>query len=502
MKSVGDRMKKSKLVYLLSIVCILVICVGLQNIKLKKNAARVHQHRQVQAQSDQLDATASNAEEGGTHLPIVKIDTDGQKVPGTPIPGTDGKLFEKTADGEESILVSFELIDGKKGENYATNSPAVSSQARIHYRGNSSRFFDKKSYSLRLVKKDGTKNAKELAGMGAHDDWVLNGPFLDRSLLRNYLCLNIAGEIMEYAPNVRYCELYLDGEYQGLYLLMERISRSETRINLPKPEKNSDMTSYIVRWDRVGKGDFELNNFTYYTYISGVSALDIQYPGTNQMTKGRFGYIEDDISQIEKVLYSYDLTDPYKGINNYIDINSFAEYFIINEFFRNVDAGRFSTFYYKDARGKLKTCVWDFNNACDNYIDYEWNETGFSMQAAPWFDALLKNPQFVSAVISKYRRLRQTVLSEEYLISYIEETVAWLGDEVDKNFEKWGYVFDLSKYNGMNYLMPAERNDTSFEGAVARLKAFLINRGNWLDEHIDTLLQFCHESKTRNELTR
>ncbi len=464
----------------------------------KTDINRVHQHRMAQWQGPDTEETVNP----GTKLPIISIETGGQAVPGTPVSGSDRGAFETAADGGNTIEASFELIDGQKGSNHPEDEPCAVSAARIRYRGNSSRYFDKKSYSVHLIKEDGSENALELAGMSAHDEWVLNGPFLDRSLLRNYLCLNIAGEIMEYAPNVRYCELYVNGEYQGLYLLMESIGRGDGRISIPKPEKNSDVTSYIVRWDRTGKGDHELNNYTFYTYKNDVSSLDVRYPGNNQITAGRFSYIENDISRVEKAIYSCDLTDDRRGAASYIDINSFAEYFVINEFFRNVDAGRFSTFYYKDARGKLKTCVWDFNNACDNYIDYVWGEAGFTMQDAPWFGQLLKDERFVTAVVAKYRKLRKSVLSEEYLLSYVDETVDWLGDEIDKNFYKWGYVFDLSQYNGMNYLTPAERNDTSHQEAVKRLKDFITVRGRWLDEHIDTLFQYCHESKNINELTR
>lgn len=490
---------KSKLIYIMTIVSMIGLCIGLYHFNIENKTVRVHQHREIEWQ-------ATKAEENGgfqTHIPIIKIETGGQKVPGTPISGDgEGVTYETAANGETTIRASFSVIDLQKGANSITDKPTLSSLAQISHRGNSSRFFDKKSYSIHLVLEDGTENKKEMAGMVAHDEWVLNGPFLDRSLLRNYLALNISGEIMEYAPNVRYCELFVDGKYEGLYLLMENISRGEGRINIKKPDKNSSITSYIVRWDREGKGDQELDNYVYYTYRSGISALDVSYPGLNQITEERIGYIKQDISKMEKVLYSYDLTNEKKSYTQYIDLNAFAEYFIINEFFRNVDAGRFSTFYYKDARGKLKPCVWDFNNGCDNYIDYSWNEEGFNMMNAPLFDALIKDKKFVTAVVSKYRQLRRGVMSETYLFNYIDETNAWLGDAVSRNYQVWGYVFDLSNYNGMNYLTPVERNVTSHEQAVQQLKDFLVKRGNWLDEHIETLYQYCHESKNVNELIK
>lgn len=472
-------------------------CIGLYLLDIESKRVRIHQHREAEWQ-------AAKTEENGefqTHIPIISINTFGQKVPGTPIVADNESVmrFETGSNGETAITASFSLIDLQQGANSLTDKPTLSSLAQIRYRGNSSRFFDKKSYSIHLVLEDGKENKKEVAGMSAHDEWVLYGPFLDRSLLRNYLSMNVSGEIMEYAPNVRFCELFVDGKYQGLYLLMESIRKGEGRINIKKPEKNSSVTSYIVRLDRKGKGDKELDNYAYYTYRSGVSAFDVRYPGLNQMTEGRMEYITKDISRMEKVLYSYDLTDASKGYAQYIDLNAFAEYFIINEFFRNVDAGHFSTFYYKDVRGKLKPCVWDFNNGFDNYMEYTWNEAGFHMINAPLFDALIKDERFVKAVVAKYRQLRRSVLKEEYLINYIDETNAWLGDSVSRNNEVWGYVFDLSNYNSMNYLTPVERNVTSYRQAVQQLKGFLVARGNWLDEHIDTLYQYCHESKNAHE---
>ena len=489
---------KSKLIYILTICFIFIACSTLYKFDLEVEISRIHQHKENKWE----DNEESSEDIFQSHLPIVKIDTNGQKIPGTPISKEDGVIISETAqNGENTITAYFSITDGQSGNNQLNDQESVKSKSLIRYRGNSSRFFDKKSYSINLINEDRSENKQELAGMAKHDEWVLNGPFLDRSLLRNYLCLNISGEIMEYSPNVRYCELFVDGKYQGLYLLMESISRGEGRLNISKPEKNSDITSFIVRWDRAGKGEFELDNYTYYTYKSDVSALDVVYPGYTLITQGRHEYINEQISKVEKILYSYDLWDD-KGYKQYLDVNAFAEYFVINEFFRNVDAGRFSTFYYKDARGKIKPVVWDFNNSADNYIDYVWDESGFSMQNAPWFSQLLKDKEFVDAVVEKYKQLRKNVLSEEYLINYIDKTNTWLGDSIKRNDEVWGYVYDLNNYNETNFLIPAERNVTSHEEAVEQLKEFIIKRGNWLDNHIESLYQYSAESKNANEILK
>lgn len=490
---------KSKLIYILTICFIFIACLTLYKFDSKVEISRIHQHKENKWE----DNEESSEDVFQSHLPIVKIDTNGQKIPGTPISKEDGVIISETAEnGEDTITAHFSITDGQSGNNQLNDQESVKSKSLIRYRGNSSRFFDKKSYSINLINEDRSENKQELAGMAKHDEWVLNGPFLDRSLLRNYLCLNISGEIMEYSPNVRYCELFVDGKYQGLYLLMESISRGEGRLNISKPEKNSDITSFIVRWDRAGKGEFELNNYTYYTYKSDVSALDVVYPGSTLMTQGRHEYINEQISKVEKILYSYDLWDDDKGYKQYLDVNAFAEYFVINEFFRNVDAGRFSTFYYKDDRGKIKPVVWDFNNSADNYIDYVWDESGFSMQNAPWFSQLLKDKEFVDAVVEKYKQLRKNVLSEEYLINYIDKTNTWLGDSIKRNDEVWGYVYDLNNYNETSFLTPVERNVTSHEEAVKQLKEFIIKRGNWLDNHIESLYQYSAESKNANEILK
>ena len=282
---------------------------------------------------------------------------------------------------------------------------------------------------------------------------------------------------------------------------MEPISRGEGRLNLTKTEKKNDYTSFIVNWDREGKGKHEMNSFTYYTLKTNGSALDICYPGTSTLTDEKADYINEQINKVEKILYSSDLY--VKGTyTQYLDIYAFAEYFIINEFFRNVDAGRYSTYYYKDVRGKIKPVVWDFNNSCDNYMGEAFDESGFSLQDTPWFSQFVQDKQFVELVIEKYRALRKSYLSEDYLIEYIDSTDKWLGEAARRNDEIWGYVYDLSNYNSRNFLIPVERNVTSHQQAVDQLKDYIIRRGRWLDDHIESLYQYCADSKNINNLPR
>ena len=469
---------KIKIFYLGTCILLIVSCIFLNSLYSTTQIKRVHQH-----QTD-------------TSLPVVRINTNGQEIPGAPKEQVNSEgisyLSTSSVDSTEEIIANISFEDGES---------TIVSDTRLHYRGNSSRYFDKKSYSVKLVNSDGTKNAQKLFGMSKHNDWVLNGPFLDRSLMRNYLCYNIAGEIMSYSPNVRYCELYVNEEYQGLYLLVETVSQGIGRINLTKTEKNKPYTSFIVNWDRTEKTKLSLENFTAYTMKSSFSSLSVRYPGTLNLTEDKFNYISTQISDLEKILYSSSLfyEDTYSSI---LDMNEFAEYFVINEFFRNADAGFYSTYLYKDLREKIKPVVWDFNNCCDNFIHDEFDESGFSLTDAPWFNQLLKDKEFVTLVIETYRVLREQYLSEEYLMNYIDDVDTWLGDSITKNDMVWGYVYDTEKIDEYNYLLPKERNVTSHEEAVEQLKDYITRRGNWLDNNIEILYQYCSDSKNTNHFVR
>ncbi|MFQ8705157.1 MAG: CotH kinase family protein [Thomasclavelia sp.] len=488
---------KSKIIYLLTIICVLLASISFY--QLDHKTKRIHQHLDSRWQKN----ISKNSSIFQTHLPIITLNTHEQKIPGAPIiTNNDTQLYETGANGETSIEAEFTIIDEQKGSNKLTDKTSLKTNSLIHYRGNSSRHFDKKSYSIHFIDNEGKENKKELAGMYKHDEWILNGPFLDRSLLRNYLCFNISGEIMSYAPNVRFCELYVNDNYQGIYLLMEPISRSEGRINITKPSKNNDLTSFIVRFDRQNKSTIPLDNYSYYTYKTGESALDVLYPGKNLISEGRKKYIQKQIDTVERILYSIDLWSNHNSYSKYLDTTAFAQYFIINEFFRNVDAGNYSTYYYKDIRGKIKPCVWDFNNSCDNYIDDVWNEEGFSLIYTPWFSQLIKDKDFVYSIVRIYHQLRKSILSEDYLIEYIDNTNTWLDSAIQRNDEVWGYVYDLNNYNELNYLKPVERNIESHDEAVEQLKDYLIQRGRWLDKHIESLYQYCSESKNANEMLR
>ena len=444
-------------------------------------------YQQHLSYNTQVEDTSLSIDEDtfSSHLPVVSIETGGVVIPGRPEQGQHIK------DIENSFIQADMRIYDREGELIKLSSqPVLESKINIRVRGNSSRTFDKVGYLFKFTDDAGMERKLEVMGMEKDSTWVLHGPYLDKTLMRNYMWYNLAGQIMEWAPDVRYCEVFLDHEYQGLYVMAEQISMGEGRIEMTKYDGKSNISSYIVCADRESVNDVQyLDNFTSYALrING--KLEVKYPGASRITPELTEYISRDFSRFEKALYSFDYDTARYGYQNYIDVDSFVDYFIINEVTQNTDAGLYSTYFYKDVSGKLKMCVWDFNNCCDNYIEDQTPMAGFFMQNRPWYFMLCKDEAFMEKVITRYHQLRKGILSEEAVESYIAGVQSYLGPAIERNFEKWGYSFLPEK----DLLYEDERKIGSYEAAVEQYETRLVRRMRWMDEHIEDLRSYSHES--------
>ena len=444
-------------------------------------------YQQHLSYNTQVEDTSLSIDEDtfSSHLPVVSIETGWVVIPGRPEQGQHIK------DIENSFIQADMRIYDREGElNKLSSQPVLESKINIRVRGNSSRTFDKVGYLFKFTDDAGMERKLEVMGMEKDSTWVLHGPYLDKTLMRNYMWYNLAGQIMEWAPDVRYCEVFLDHEYQGLYVMAEQISMGEGRIEMTKYDGKSNISSYIVCADRESVNDVQyLDNFTSYALrING--KLEVKYPGASRITPELTEYISRDFSRFEKALYSFDYDTARYGYQNYIDVDSFVDYFIINEVTQNTDAGLYSTYFYKDVSGKLKMCVWDFNNCCDNYIEDQTPMAGFFMQNRPWYFMLCKDEAFMEKVITRYHQLRKGILSEEAVESYIAGVQSYLGPAIERNFEKWGYSFLPEK----DLLYEDERKIGSYEAAVEQYETRLVRRMRWMDEHIEDLRSYSHES--------
>ena len=110
---------------------------------------------------------------------------------------------------------------------------------------------------------------------------------------------------------------------------------------------------------------------------------------------------------------------------------------------------------------------------------------------------LIKDEDFINQVIYRYRQLRAGILSDERVSAYIQEVVDYLGPAVDRNFASGGYSFDPGNLDKRNKLSPEEKNPRSYEAAVKQFHDAYLERLAWLDENIEVLKQYCHESAVK-----
>lgn len=439
------------------------------------------------------------------NLPIVVIDTKGNSI-----------------KREEETLGEIQIYNNKDGLNKLTDIPQTTIKANFKIRGNSSSKYPKKQYSIDLLNGKGNSKEESILGMPKNSEWVLNAPFSDKSLLRNYLAFNTASNIMEYAPRVEFCEVFLldDGSleikeenYQGVYIMVEKIERSADRVNITKTIENRDETSFIIAKDRKKENDIQLETYGKESYLYN-NGFNIEYPKKN-LTPQKYMYIEKYLSEFERILYSDNFKDPDTGYSKYIDVDSFVDFYLINEFFKNTDAGIYSTYFYKDYDEKMKAGpVWDFNKSLGNHLDsvgkpYEYE--GFFMNQRVLFNRLIKDKVFADKVVKRYKELRKTYLSDEYLIGEIDKGVNILGEAVNRNIKKWPFelcnqaeVFEQNEdFTGSyssnktlyedflkenNHLLKStDGKAKSYEEEIIFMKEFIINRGKWMDENIDSI---------------
>lgn len=485
---------KRKLFILILPVFMLLSLFALEHVNTDLKPPRFLQHLMAQS------ATVGNApsEILTTHLPILVIDTGNQVMPGETTGEKDRfgeSFYTVAADGRDVISGSLQIMDNSKQPNQSNDEPVMKSLIDIRIRGHASRSFPKKSYLIRLRDEQAENLNMPLLGMGAHHEWVLHGPFIDQTLLRNYMWYNISGNIMDYAPNVRFCEVILDGDYKGLYVLTESITNGEDRLGLTKTAKNAQAIGYLLKADRPYEADLGSVR-DIYTYAERMGLLhqdiSIVYPGTKNLTPELAKRIELNVSAFERALYSYDFNDPLYGYRQYIDTQSFVNYFIINEISGNADAALYSTYLYKLPGGLFKLCVWDFNNACDNFIGANIDPEGFNMTDRIWYFMLMKDEHFVHEILETYEKLRETLLSDTALETFIDETLAYLGPAIERNNTRWQQEILLwNEEHGKELLL------TDTEQAVANMKNWLTARTLWLDKNIHILQQYCHPSRVK-----
>ncbi|MFO7445727.1 MAG: CotH kinase family protein [Ignavibacteriaceae bacterium] len=423
-----------------------------------------------------------------SNLPIVIINTNGNQIVDEPkIPADMGIIFN--GDGiQNNITDPFNNYNSKIG---------------IEIRGSSSQMFPKKQYGFETIDITGDDSSVSLLGFPEESDWILYAPYSDKSLIRNVLLYRLANDIGHYATRSKFCELILNNQYMGIYVLFEKIKRDKNRVNISKiEEKDStgdDLTGgYIIKIDK-DEGGFNAGWFSQFSpYTNAWQRVFYQYdnPDPEDITVPQANYIQSFIYEFESLMTSPGFADPLSGYESFIDVNSFIDYFLLNEVSKNVDSYRISTFMHKnkDSKGgKLKMGpVWDYNLAFGNSNYFNaWLTEGFhlsflatdqnirsfdSFQPPFWWHKLLNEPSFKSKLNSRWYELRQNQFSIETIYAYIDSLSSLLNEPKERNFEQWQI---LGTEVWPNYFI----GDT-YEEEITYLKTWIKNRMEWIDKQL------------------
>jgi hypothetical protein len=431
-----------------------------------------------------------------SNLPIVVINTNGQTIPvNDPRIFCDMGIIDNDSEVMNSISDPFSDYNGK---------------ISLEKRGSSSGQFPKKSYALETQDSLGNNNNVSLLGMPIENDWILYAPYSDKSLMRNFLTFDLGRKMGNYSPRTVYCELVINGDYKGIYILMEKIKRDNDRVDIARLDSNDlsgDNLSggYILRIDRNtdGRGHWTSN------FLSvGGHSRDIQYyyPEYNNMLPQQRDYIKHYIDSFEYALHGSDFTDTSIGYAKYIDVNSFIDLYIINEFSRNTDGYRLSTYMYKDRNdngGKLTIGpFWDYNlgygnnENCSGGLTSGWEVNGDCWQVGDnifWFQRLLEDNNYHEKLKSRWKYLRERSFHQDSIFNFIDSISLSLDDAQQRNFQQWDILG--------NYIWPNYYIGNTYQDELNFLKTWISDRLQWIDNNIvcnyntlsyDTLMSDSH----------
>ena len=422
-----------------------------------------------------------------SNLPILLINTNGQ-----------------TILDEPKIVAELRIIDNGSGKrNNVTDKPAFTSKIGIEMRGaTSQQLFPKKPYGIELRDTSGVNSVNaSLLGMPSESDWVLNATYNDKTLIRETLTYDLNRQMSKYyTPRYRYCEVIVNGSYDGIYIFFEKIKRDKNRVdvsNIKKTDVSGDALTggYIFKIDKT-EGSPSRSWTSPYPSVNGQAIpIQIDRPKPEDLAEEQFQYAKKFVTDFENTLNGASYQDSLTGYRKYINDDSFVDYLLLTEIARNVDGYRLSTFFYKDRDskgGKLTMGpIWDYNltygniNYCPGgdykgWI-YEFNRTcpTDAFQLPFWWDRLMSDKAFANKVRIKYQALRKTVLKTETIHAYIDSVANVLTEARTRNFQRWPVI-------GV-YVWPNGYVGKTYQDEIDYLKTWAKNRLEWMDTAVQSV---------------
>jgi spore coat protein CotH len=429
----------------------------------------------------QVDLTSSN-------LPIISFHTHGL-----------------TISDEPKIVVDMGIIDHGPGRTNRRDQPPdhYFGKVGIELRGSTSQaIYPKKAYSLETRDSSGKDLKVSLLGMPPESDWNLISPLNDKTLIRDALAHHYASLVLPWSPRTRFVEVLLDDQYQGVYLFLESIKRDRNRvdINKLKPDEITGDTltgGYLLRIDKSGPppGTVGGDWVSAYPPVDGAHQQTwFQYrnPKADDIHPDQAAYIQQYIRDFEDMLRSDDFADRYL---DWIDLDSWVDYLLVQELCKNTDGYRLSAYFYKKRDsdgGKISMGpVWDFNIAfglgsyCDGELSRSWAKD-FNRKCSDnpnlihfWWERLWNEPKFRQRIAERWQEHRASVWSDEKLFGVIDSLTTLLKEPQQRNFQRWPV---LGEYVWPNYYI-----GKTFQEEMDYLRTWFTNRLKWLDSEIPRL---------------
>lgn len=344
----------------------------------------------------------------------------------------------------------------------ASDSGVIEAEAMIKGRGNASWSLPQKPYNIKF------NTATDLFGMGKAKKWVLITLFYDKTLLRNYLTLKLASRVSS-GPEMdcRFVDVVINGEYNGLYLLTEKIEDDKNRVDLKK--KNGDVLFEIEQ-------GFRHNNQceNCIALRSGVH-LTFKDPEPEDLSSEE---MRDLLERMRPFITEADnaiRNGGYEDYSEYIDVGSFVNWYIVNEFVKNYDS-QFVTScycYVKDGRLYMGPC-WDYDTCYGNQdVATCLYPIGYHVKNAPWFLRLMKNEDFFRLVCERWQELVSEGVFDDMLKS-VDEQTEYLKEASSQQFSRWPGSLRSRDLRGDKALY-------SYKDEIDYLKNWISSRVEWLN---------------------
>lgn len=398
-----------------------------------------------------------------SNLPIVKINSHGQGIPNDP-----------------KVVADFTITDNGPGHrNYVSDTVySYKGNILVELQGYSGPSYPKKNYDFDLIDSAQNKVNAPLLGMPAENDWILKAEYLDISLMANPITYEMARRMGNYAPRTHYCEVMVDGDYVGVYNLTEKVKRDANRLNIaklsPDDTTGDELTGgYIIEMNINGDPPAWSSQYLPINHATNNYNVEFKevYPKQDEIAPQQHAYIKSYVDSFETALMN-DTADPHTWRSMAAE-KSFIDFQIANEFSANYDSYGRSTYLYKEKitdGNKLHIGpVWDYDRAfADGTTQgWVWQITHAGWPFPFWWSKMNSDTVYLKKLWCRWTTLRMNTLSNDSFFAFIDSTHSLLAEAADRNFERW-----------------PELGVTDYNASVQRIKNFMTDRLNWMDDNI------------------